>query len=126
MTFAALALTVAACEPETPVAPTPVTTPAPKAQPESDPCLEIAGASFQSVKDLEVGLGPDGVALGRWRVEFHGRNITYDSSDTRKSGTFTCSNGLLSASFEGGQLQGRYDPTTRHLTLGGIEYSRVD
>src|SRR5262245_44214131 len=91
--LAALALTLVGCEPVAPAVSAPT---ASHPQPQPDPCAEIAGTSFQSVKDLDLGLGRDGrPAKGKWRVAFHGQIMTLDSSDTRQSASFRCSNGLI-------------------------------
>jgi hypothetical protein len=91
-----------------------------------DLCAEIASASFRSVKDFEIGLGPDGPALGKRNITVQGTNLVLEFNDTGFTAPFTCSDGIIAARFRDQVIQGRYDPATRRLTLAGVEYERVN
>lgn len=64
---------------------------------------ELTGKQFVSRQRHEVGLGPDGPVMGRWRLSFGDQMFAWDHSDVRESGPYRlASDGILTTSLSGG------------------------
>lgn len=80
------------------------------AAPSTAACDGLDGATFVSVNEYEMGLGPNGVLLGHYRVTFSAGQFDYSLSDFGLNGTFSCSGpeGAIVASRDDFPLDGFY------------------
>lgn len=67
-----------------------------------DPCARLEQSTYASVKELECGLGPNGVELCRWSLSFTSSEFTWQHSDVGETGSFACKDGAITASPLGG------------------------
>jgi hypothetical protein len=88
-------------------------------------CGFEAPATFRSVEEGECGLGPDGVVMCQWTVSFAADGtFSWMYSDLGDSGTWSCSEGELSAQRGGGQaISVSFDAGTGVLTWDGVAYT---
>ncbi len=85
-------------------------------------CAEVVGTTFSSVEELECGLGPKGVELCRWTVEFdESGGYLWMHSDLGEGGPYTCEGGAITVGNNPG-LEASYDPRTGILTWDGVDY----
>ena len=100
-----------------------------------DDCNSISNSSFRSIKQYEVGLGPNGPAMGYWGIQFKkGATLSdYDKptfewyhSDVSESGTYTCKDNVLQVKFFDNSITAHYDGSKKILTWDGVEYKKVD
>lgn len=60
---------------------------------------ELERKVFTSTELHEVGLGPDGLAMGTWRLSFREQGVTWDYSDVREKGNYRlASDGTVTSS----------------------------
>lgn len=85
-------------------------------------CEEIVGTTFQSVDELECGLGPMGPVLCHWTLQFaEDGNFMWMYSDVGEGGGYTCIQGEIT--LEGLETPDHlYDPETGILTWDGVDY----
>lgn len=87
----------------------------------------VTGRSFFSRDEMECGLNDvdAGVVLCFWRVSFlSDGTFTWTYSDTGTSGTYTCSDAVITGAraFGAGTIVGSYDASSGQLTWAGAVY----
>ncbi|EYF00147.1 hypothetical protein [Chondromyces apiculatus] len=93
-----------------------------------DACAALVGKSFLSVTEGECGLGPNGVVLCHWRLDFDedeqgALTLMWMHSDVGESGTVTCDDGALTMNGGGSpSYSGTYDPDTETVIWDDLEY----
>jgi hypothetical protein len=91
-----------------------------------DPCSTLEGATFRSIDQREIGLGPDGPILWHWFVSFRGNQFDWSWSDVQQNGSFTCTQGEIRGWHGEQVLHGRIDSESGTLTWEDLDYRRVD
>lgn len=90
-----------------------------------DGCSFISNSTFRSINQYEVGLGPNGPAMGYWGITFQGNTFDWSYSDVVESGTYTCKSNVLQAKLSNRSIAVHYDGKQEILTWDGIEYKRI-
>ena len=118
-----------------PIATPPQATPQNVTQKNVDDCNSISNSSFRSINQYEVGLGPDGPAMGYWGIQFqkgttlsdYGKStFQWGHSDVSESGTYTCKDNVLQIKFFDHSITAHYDGSKKILTWDGVEYKKVE
>ncbi|MEM9695548.1 MAG: hypothetical protein AAGA56_23590 [Myxococcota bacterium] len=92
-----------------------------------DPCSTLVGSSYESLEELECGLGPDeDVVLCHWGIQFlepsaAGVAYRWQGSDYGEEGFVTCEG--LTLRFSRGS-RGRFIEGTRNIVYNDVEYAR--
>ena len=95
---------------------------------EDEACAALAGKSFLSVTEGECGLGPNGVVLCHWRLDFEENEqgaltVMWMHSDVGESSTVTCDHGALIMNGGGTpSYSGTYDLDTETVIWDDLEY----
>jgi len=90
-------------------------------------CSSIMGGPvFRSVKELEVGLGPDGPVMGHWTLGFKGELVSWHHSDVVESGSYICKSNRITAKFFDRSIQSNYDDKKNVLVWEGEEYVKSE
>jgi len=89
-----------------------------------DSCNIISNSVFRSVDKHEVGLGPNGPAMGYWSITFQSGNFQWHHSDVVESGTYTCTENILQAKLYNRTVTANYDINRKALIWDGVEYKR--
>jgi hypothetical protein len=85
-------------------------------------CDAIVGTTFESIEELECGLGPKGVELCHWQLRFEENGEwLWNYSDVGQGGDYTCVGGVLTITNDV-TIEHAYDPKTHILTLEGVDY----
>ena len=84
-----------------------------------NPCLFAIPATFKSVEQFEVGLGPDGEVMGHWFLEFNESELVWSYSDISSTQPYTCEGNQVST----GEARGLYDATNETMEWDGILYA---
>ncbi|MEZ4287642.1 MAG: hypothetical protein R3A47_05760 [Polyangiales bacterium] len=94
---------------------------------ETSSSASLNGKSFESVDELECGLGATGVVLCHWRIQFMESTFNWHYSDIGESGTYTLNAGVV-VGVNGGNTtyNGVYDATAGTLQWDGVAYTEVD
>jgi len=92
----------------------------------SDNCDLISNSSFRSIKKYEVGLGPNGPAMGYWGIYLKDGKFSWHHSDVGESGTFSCKDNILQVQLFKRVLTGNYDTSRKILLWEDVEYKQVD
>ncbi|MGE5186410.1 MAG: hypothetical protein ACM31C_30350 [Acidobacteriota bacterium] len=86
-------------------------------------CPQLEGKTFQSVNQLECGLGPTGVQSCPWHLYFDANaNYEWQHSDVGGSGMVACSGDAITVMPDFGTLAASYDAATGQLTWDGQIY----
>lgn len=89
----------------------------------------FAGKQFQSLKKLERGLTPTGVALGYWTIRFANGKFNWSYSDVAESGTYeyqaNTNKFIARRTFQQRPIKAEYDPKTGILTWEKVQYKVV-
>ncbi|KKS98327.1 MAG: hypothetical protein UV73_C0002G0041 [Candidatus Gottesmanbacteria bacterium GW2011_GWA2_43_14] len=118
-----------------PTATPPPVTPKSVTQKNVDDCNSISNSSFRSINQYEVGLGPNGPAMGYWGIQFQKGTTLSDygeptfqwgHSDVSESGTYTCKDNVLQVKFFAYSITAYYDGSKKILTWDGVEYKKVE
>ena len=93
-------------------------------------CGLIRNATFQSVKQYEGGMTPQGSGMRYWTIKFQpGESgqptFHWDYSDIATAGTYMCNTKMLQAEFSGHSLTAKYDSSREVLTWDGVEYKKI-
>jgi hypothetical protein len=84
-------------------------------------CEQIVGITFESIDELECGLGPMGVELCHWSVEFTVEgDYLWMYSDVGQGGSYACNGGMLT--LDNPDIEAVYDPESGVLTWDGVDY----
>jgi hypothetical protein len=91
-------------------------------------CIELEGRRFESLSELECGLGPNGIHLCRWSVSFATRDDTsstfqWSHSDVGESGQVECNGTAITSVRTSRQVSGAYDPISGRLYWQGESYT---
>jgi len=96
-------------------------------------CNLISNSSFRSINQYEVGLGPNGPAMGYWVIQFQNSTIDYGKptfqwshSDVSESGTYTCKGDVLQVKFFDHSITAYYDGSKKVLIWDGVEYKKAE
>jgi len=99
-----------------------------------DNCDLLVDSSFKSVSKHEVGLGPDGVAMGYWTITFgkvglagesEESGVAWHHSDVVESGTYTCEDNTIQVMFFDYSITAKYDADEEILSWEGVEYRKT-
>lgn len=104
----------------------PQVTPKNTAEIQPDDCNFISDSTFRSVNKYEVGLGPNGPAMGYWSITFQKGNFQWHHSDVVESGSYLCKNNILQAKLYTRSVTANYDINRKALIWENVEYSKVD
>ena len=86
-------------------------------------CAFEVPAHFISTEELEIGLGPEGIILGYWSVDFYEDGIyEWNYSDITELGEFTCNENIISYSSYEGIHQSVYDIQSGILYWADVTY----
>lgn len=91
-----------------------------------DDCNLISNSSFRSINQYEIGLGPNGPAMGYWGITFRENKFEWGYSDVSESGTYTCKNNVLYAQAYNRSITAHYDGSKKILTWDGVEYKKAE
>lgn len=91
----------------------------------SNICSKTAKSLFRSVKQHEVGLGPDGPSMGYWGITFTDGAFEWSHSDFSEDGTYTCNGNAIVATLPNQTITASYDESNGKLNWDGIEYTKV-
>jgi len=72
-------------------------------------CFFGESASFQSVEELECGLGPEDVVYCHWTIQFNEGEFIWAYSDVTQSGMYGCSGNLVTAESGTQSIVGSYE-----------------
>jgi hypothetical protein len=88
-------------------------------------CSAIEGSVFESVDNHEVGLGPNGPAMGKWSVTFKtDGNYQWNHSDVQESGRYFCNGlGVEGTRGDGTFYEGSFSSDGSTLTWEGVDYA---
>jgi hypothetical protein len=89
----------------------------------SDACSLVLDQSYASREQLECGLGPDGVVLCNWTIDFDGSQYVWNYSDVGQSDAYAC-DGLDLLSVPGGEVLGTVTADGAELTWAGVLYDQ--
>ncbi|PIZ47503.1 hypothetical protein COY32_01535 [candidate division WWE3 bacterium CG_4_10_14_0_2_um_filter_41_14] len=98
---------------------------------EIDSCNTMANSHFVSIAKHEVGLGPNGPAMGYWGITFqkgtplsdYGEpTFDWSYSDAGEYGTYTCSENTITAKLSNRTITATYNETTKILNWDGVDY----
>lgn len=90
----------------------------------ADACDAVRNAQFNSVEDLEGGLGPAGPTKRKWTLSFSDKEYTWGHTDVVEKGSYTCSEFSLTGKFYSTKYSASYDPRTDLLTWDGVVYEK--
>ena len=90
-------------------------------------CFALEGRSFTSVRQLECGRTPDGVARCNWTLSFATRDTDASEfawlySDISDHGRAECRGQSITATAASRTVSGSFDPATQMLTWDGELY----
>lgn len=92
------------------------------------PAEYLAGKTFRSVVEREVGLGEHGPVMGHWYLRFnpiqakHPRTYFWDHSDVRSAGSYQITpDGVLTIS----GMEVEYDSKRDRIFWEGLWYERI-
>lgn len=86
-------------------------------------CDELLNSEFRSVRQKEIGLGPDGPVMGYWTVSFSENEVSWHYSDVIESGTYSCSESIINVKLIlGDAFRVGYDSDKDILSWQGDEY----
>lgn len=91
-------------------------------EPLADPCAWLASTRFRSTRAFPGGLGPDGPVTDHQQLEFVGDKYSWRREDFTESGTYRCTDGVVSAVAQGRSIEVRVDAVRRVLVWDGIEF----
>ncbi|HIO92785.1 MAG TPA: META domain-containing protein [Leucothrix mucor] len=87
----------------------------------------LDGKNFVSVEELEVGLGPNGLVLGHWKVNFDDGQFNWQYSDVGEAGKYTISdNDIVLERFDGELSAFKVHPDQNAIEINGHRYVHVD
>lgn len=86
----------------------------------------LANKRFESVEEKEIGLGPDGVAMGHWVIYFSTSTFEWTYSDVAESGTYVLDGKRVIGQSGDRQILGEYDPESGILTWEETDYKSVE
>jgi hypothetical protein len=88
-------------------------------------CAAIEGRIYESVDEHEVGLGPDGPAMGRWSVIFkNDGNYEWNHSDIQEGGRYFCDGTDVEGTRGDGTFyEGSFSADGETLTWEGVAYT---
>ena len=81
-------------------------------------CDALETRVWQSVEELECGLGPMGVETCNWTITFSAGRFEWSYSDAGESGPYTCGGDLITTD----SVEGTWDRSTQTLTWDGVVY----
>ena len=88
-----------------------------------DICAFEVPAHFVSTEELEVGIGPEGIVLGYWSVDFYEDGMyEWNYSDITEFGELTCNDNIISYSLYEGIHQSIYDIQSGILHWADVTY----
>ena len=88
-------------------------------------CAFEVPAHFISIEELEVGLGPEGIILGYWSIDFYEDGMyEWNYSDITEFGEFTCNQNIISYSSYEGMHQSVYDMQSEILHWTDVSYQQ--
>ncbi len=92
-------------------------------------CTALEGASWQSVTQLECGLGPNGPELCNWHLTFSTETLDasrfdWAHSDVEQSGTVSCQDHTIVSTNGDATLTGTFDPAANTVTWVDVMYTR--
>jgi len=90
---------------------------------ENRTCSYDIPSLFSSVKELGVGLGPQGELLGYWTIEFKEDGFQWNYSDVTEEGTYRCQGTEVNRI--DGEESGTFDTSTDILIWENVEYVRL-
>lgn len=126
LAFAVMAMRVAGEDEAN--APTSTTASAPASEPASKPAApKLAGMKFLSAVKLEVGMTPNGLAMGHWRLTFMDKEVHWQHSDMVEVLSYTVANdGTITATRKFGQGQkpitAKYDADKKEIVWEKVTY----
>ena len=86
-------------------------------------CAFEIPAHFISTEELEIGLGPEGIVLGYWSVDFYEDEMyEWNYSDITELGEFTCNENIISYSSYEDIHQSVYDIQSGILYWADVTY----
>ena len=88
----------------------------------ADTCGLPVPSTFTSVEEHEVGLGPDGEAMGHWTLEFTAVSFFWHHSDHSEEGSYTCAGDLVTGEAGGMAYEGYFDSSSGILSWDGLDY----
>lgn len=90
----------------------------------SDPaCAAVSGRTYESIEQYECGLSPDGPVLCSWTISFTDDMFQWRYSDVGESGTYSCSEGVITAMATADRrYRGELDSSGELLTWEGVAY----
>ena len=93
----------------------------------SNACIAIEGARFDSIRELDLGLGPDGVIMGHWTIYFENGNFSWTYSDISSTGVYECDGWNITGHYNNGENEhnGTYNRETNILLWEGEEYIKI-
>ena len=93
-------------------------------QSNADECNLISNSAFRSINKYEVGLGPNGPAMGYWSIQFQ-KGVTlsdygeptfqWSHSDFHESGSYACKNNVLQVKFLNRSITAYYDENQKSI-----------
>jgi hypothetical protein len=93
--------------------------------PLAEECGAIKGKVYESVDNHETGLGPQGVAMGKWSVVFKGDgSYEWNHSDVQESGRYFCDGLSVEGTIGDGDFyEGTFNRAGDALTWEGVDYA---
>jgi len=94
-------------------------------EPSDDFCSTLEASGWESAEQYECGLGPNGVEMCHWWIEFGGGSFFWSYSDIGESGEYKChQNWITSFAANGREYQGMiHNP--EELDWDGVLYTRA-
>lgn len=93
----------------------------------ADACSMFTDSIFRSVEQHEVGLGPNGPAMGYWEIHFEDDAFVWFYSDFAEYGTYSCNDGILDAILENDSpLNASFNEIEAVLLWDDLEYMKVE
>ncbi len=86
----------------------------------------LANKRFMSVDKKETGLGPNGVEMGHWFIDFSSSTFEWTYSDVVASGSYVLDEKHVVGQSGDRQILGDFDPSSGILTWDGSDYRIVD
>lgn len=87
-------------------------------------CDLIKNSQFRSIEKKEIGLGPDGLAMGYWGVSFSGNEVIWRHSDVAETGIYSCSGNIINVKLTlGGAFKVSYEGNV--LRWQGDDYVKL-
>lgn len=86
----------------------------------------LANKRFESVEKKETGLGPDGVEMGHWVINFSSSTFEWAYSDVVESGSYRLDGNQIVGQGGNRRILGEYDPDSGILTWDETDYRAAE